>query len=38
MEPTNPIPSAAELEAKERQRRKELQEYRANKPKVWYLK
>lgn len=33
-----PTPSAAELERAEKQRRKELQEYRKNKKEVWYLK
>ncbi len=38
MEPTKPIPTAAELEAAEKQRVEDLKNYRANKPKVWYLK
>lgn len=38
MEPTKPIPSAAELEAAEKKRVQELKNYRANKPKIWYLK
>jgi hypothetical protein len=38
MEAVKPIPSAAELEAQEKERVHALKEYRKNKPKVWYLK
>ena len=38
MEAMKPIPTAAELEAQEKQRVQDLKNYRANKPKVWYLK
>ena len=38
MEATKPIPSAADLEREERQRVKELKEYREKRQKVWYLK
>ncbi len=38
MEPKKPTPSAAEIEDAEKQRRKELREYRKNKQTVWYLR
>ena len=38
MEPTKPIPSAAELEAAEKKRVQELKDYRARRQKIWYLK
>ena len=38
MEAVKPIPSAAELERAEKQRVKELKDYRAKRQKVWYLK
>lgn len=37
MEAVKPIPTAAELERAEKQRVKDLKDYRKNKPKVWYL-
>ena len=37
MEAAKPIPTAAELEAAELQRKRELKEYRKNRQKVWYL-
>lgn len=37
MEAVKPIPTAAELEAQEKQRVQALKDYRKNKPKVWYL-
>lgn len=37
MEAAKPIPTAAELEAQEKERVKALKDYRKNKPKVWYL-
>lgn len=37
MEPTKPIPSAAELEAAEKIRLQELKDYRAKRKKAWYL-
>lgn len=38
MEAVKPIPTAAELEAAEKQRVEDLKEYRKNRQKVWYLK
>lgn len=37
MEAVNPIPSAAELEAAERQRVQDLKDYRKKHKKAWYL-
>ena len=38
MEAVKPIPTAAELEAAEKQRVQDLKDYRAKRKKVWYLK
>jgi hypothetical protein len=38
METPQHIPTAAELEAEEKQRKAALREYRKNKPTAWYLK
>jgi len=37
METQKHIPTAAELEAQEKQRKADLREYRKNRQKVWYL-
>lgn len=38
MEAVKPIPTAAELEAAERQRVKDLKQYREDHPKRWFMK
>lgn len=37
MEAVKPIPTAAELDAAEKERVQALKDYRKKKPKVWYL-